>query len=199
MLAIDFKKSNTIITLGLTISLIPRFIGAATFGLAADRFGRKWPFIVNCALLIILEMALGFCKTYTPFIICRTLFGVAMGGLYGNATSTALEDCPERARGLVSGIFQSGYSMGWLLALAFTKVLVKGSSIGTFEYSLHNHSLRDVWIPSHMIAKSPEKRNTNADPARSMAATFLVRCRAPSSLDLIPIVPAGDSCLPNAQ
>jgi MFS transporter, SHS family, lactate transporter len=51
-----------------------------------------------------------------------------MGGLYGNATATALEDCPERARGLVSGIYQCGYSTGWLLAIAFSKIFVDASS-----------------------------------------------------------------------
>jgi SHS family lactate transporter-like MFS transporter len=33
-----------------------------------------------------------------------------MGGLYGNAAATALEDCPEEARGLMSGILQQGVS-----------------------------------------------------------------------------------------
>lgn len=31
-----------------------------------------------------------------------------MGGLYGNAAATALEDCPEAARGLLSGMLQQG-------------------------------------------------------------------------------------------
>lgn len=33
-----------------------------------------------------------------------------MGGLYGNAAATALEDLPEEARGLMSGILQQGVS-----------------------------------------------------------------------------------------
>lgn len=33
-----------------------------------------------------------------------------MGGLYGNAAATALEDCPEEARGLMSGMLQQGVS-----------------------------------------------------------------------------------------
>lgn len=34
-----------------------------------------------------------------------------MGGLYGNAAATALEDLPEEARGLMSGILQQGVSL----------------------------------------------------------------------------------------
>jgi len=39
-----------------------------------------------------------------------------MGGLYGNAAATALEDCPEAARGIISGMLQQGYAFGYLLA-----------------------------------------------------------------------------------
>jgi len=40
---------------------------------------------------------------------------------YGNAAATALEDCPEEARGLMSGVYQSGYPFGYLLATVFWK------------------------------------------------------------------------------
>lgn len=49
-----------------------------------------------------------FCQTYSQFLACRALFGVAMGGLYGNAAAMALEDVPDEARGLMSGILQQG-------------------------------------------------------------------------------------------
>lgn len=52
----------------------------------------------------------GFCNTYEQFLGCRALFGIAMGGLYGNAAATALEDCPAPARGLISGMLQQGVS-----------------------------------------------------------------------------------------
>lgn len=103
-----------------------RSVGSIIFGLAADRYGRKWPFVVNNVLFIILELvcravpihpkyqlifqATGFTQTYNQFLACRALFGIAMGGLYGNAAATALEDCPEEARGLMSGILQQGVS-----------------------------------------------------------------------------------------
>lgn len=101
-----------------------RSVGSIVFGLWSDRSGRKWPFIWNNALFIVLELATGFCKTYNQFLACRALFGVAMGGLYGNAVSTALEDTPSKARGVLSGCFQAGYPAGYLLATAFARALV---------------------------------------------------------------------------
>lgn len=53
-----------------------------------------------------------------------------MGGLYGNAAATALEDCPERARGIISGMLQQGYAFGYLLATAFARGLVDTTSHG---------------------------------------------------------------------
>lgn len=100
-----------------------RPLGGACFGLAADRYGRRWPFICNNVLLIILELCTGFCQTYRQFLAVRSLFGFAMGGLYGNAAATALEDVPKLARGLLSGMFQSGYNLGYILAIAFWKLL----------------------------------------------------------------------------
>jgi SHS family lactate transporter-like MFS transporter len=48
----------------------------------------------------------------------------SMGGLYGLAAATALEDAPAEARGLLSGIFQQGYAFGYLLATVFARALL---------------------------------------------------------------------------
>jgi SHS family lactate transporter-like MFS transporter len=62
-LAKEFGKTKADITWGITLVLMLRSIGAITFGLAADKWGRKWPFIINNALFIVLELGTGFCQT----------------------------------------------------------------------------------------------------------------------------------------
>jgi SHS family lactate transporter-like MFS transporter len=125
-----FNRSKTDITWGITLVLMFRSVGAIIFGIAADRYGRKWPFVVNNLLFIVLEMGTGFCQTYRQFLAVRALFGIAMGGLYGNAAATALEDAPPQARGLLSGILQQGYAFGYLLATVFARGLVNTTSHG---------------------------------------------------------------------
>ncbi|KAK3991050.1 major facilitator superfamily domain-containing protein [Cladorrhinum sp. PSN332] len=129
-LAKTFGKTNTDITWGITLVLMFRSVGSVIFGIAADRWGRKWPFVVNNALFVVLELGTGFCSTYTEFLISRALFGVAMGGLYGNAAATALEDIPQEARGLMSGLLQQGHAFGYLLATAFARALVNTTPHG---------------------------------------------------------------------
>jgi SHS family lactate transporter-like MFS transporter len=123
-LAETFGKTKTDITWGITLVLMLRSVGSIIFGLAADRYGRKWPFVINNVLFIILELGTGFCSTYNQFLAVRALFGIAMGGLYGNAAATALEDCPEEARGILSGMLQQGYAFGYLLATVFARAFV---------------------------------------------------------------------------
>lgn len=86
--------------------------------------------MINNILFIVLELGTGFCQTYQQFLAVRALFGIAMGGLYGNAAATALEDCPDAARGLISGMLQQGYAFGYLLATAFARGLVNTTPHG---------------------------------------------------------------------
>lgn len=64
-LAKTFDKTNEEITWGITLVLMLRSVGSIIFGLAADRYGRKWPFIINNVLFIVLELGTGFSQTYT--------------------------------------------------------------------------------------------------------------------------------------
>ncbi|KAJ5364351.1 uncharacterized protein N7496_010064 [Penicillium cataractarum] len=129
-LAETFNKSITDISWGMTLVLMLRSAGAITFGIASDRWGRKWRFVVNLILFSVFELATGFAQTFQQFLASRALFGIAMGGLYGNAVATALEDCPTEARGIMSGILQLGYVFGYLLATVFSRALVNTTSHG---------------------------------------------------------------------
>ena len=64
----------------------------------------------------IFELLSAWSPTFTAFLIFRVIYGVAMGGIWGVASSLAMETIPDRARGLMSGIFQAGYPAGYLLA-----------------------------------------------------------------------------------
>lgn len=122
-IAEEFGVSNADVSWGITVTLMLRSVGALLFGAVSDRFGRKWPMIAALVLFIILELASGFANNLQQFLVVRSLYGIAMGGLYGPAAATALEDLPYDARGLLSGIYQQGYAMGYLLAAVFYRAV----------------------------------------------------------------------------
>lgn len=129
-IAVSLGRSVADITWGITLVLMLRSIGAVVFGVASDRYGRKWPFIINLVCFIALELGSGFVQTYKQFLGVRAIYGIAMGGLYGNAAATALEDCPAEARGIISGVIQSGYALGYLLCVVFTRAIADTSPYG---------------------------------------------------------------------
>jgi SHS family lactate transporter-like MFS transporter len=49
-------------------------------------------------------------------MVLRALFGIGMGGEWGVGASLAMEKVPPRLRGLLSGLLQQGYALGYLLA-----------------------------------------------------------------------------------
>ncbi|KAI0844330.1 MFS general substrate transporter [Daldinia vernicosa] len=111
-----YERSKTDITTAITLTLLLRSVGAAVFGLLGDRFGRKWPMVGNLIFLGLLQIATIYSATFQQFLAVRSLFGLFMGGVYGNAVAMALENCPTESRGLMSGILQQGYALGYVLA-----------------------------------------------------------------------------------
>lgn len=115
-LAVQFKveKSAIVATIGYTLAMRP--VGALVFGLLADRYGRRKPLMANVVFFSVVEMLCGFAPNYTVFLVLRTIYGIGMGGEWGVGASLAMENAPGKWRGILSGIVQSGYSIGYLLA-----------------------------------------------------------------------------------
>src|ERR1700728_1903539 len=110
------SQRNVVIAayLGWTLGMRP--IGALLFGRLADRFGRKPTLMWNILAYSVLEMASGFAPSMTALLIVRALFGVALGGEWGIGSALTMETIPASARGFVSGLLQTGYPTGYLLA-----------------------------------------------------------------------------------
>lgn len=115
-LAREFSVSKKAIVFTTTATLALRPVGALIFGLLADRFGRRIPLMANVIYFSVIELLCGFAPNYKFFLVLRALFGVGMGGEWGVGASLAMEAAPPKWRGILSGILQSGYSIGYLLA-----------------------------------------------------------------------------------
>ena len=116
VLAAQFHVSPKKIIFTTFTTLAMRPVGALLFGLLADRYGRRKPLMANIVFFSIVELLCGFAPNYTVFLILRTVYGIGMGGEWGVGASLAMENAPGGLRGILSGIVQSGYSIGYLLA-----------------------------------------------------------------------------------
>jgi SHS family lactate transporter-like MFS transporter len=117
-IAKDFHRSVADIAFTITATLAMRPVGALIFGWLADRYGRRAPLMIDVILYSLFEVMSGFAPSFGWFLCWRALYGVAMGGEWGVGASIAMEAVPARWRGLLSGLLQEGYAVGYLLAAA---------------------------------------------------------------------------------
>lgn len=124
----DFDVTTRDITWGITLVLMVRTVGAVGFGIVGDKYGRKASFLANLAMMCALEIGTGFVKTYKQFLAVRALFGLVLGGVFGSAAAQCFDDCPLIAKDFIGGLFQQGYTFGYLLAVIFTRAIADNSS-----------------------------------------------------------------------
>ena len=115
-IAAEFGVERKAIAAAITLTLALRPVGAFLFGRLADRFGRRPVLMLDVGLYSMLGLLTAFAPDLTVFLLIRALFGVAMGGEWGIGASLTMETIKPEARGLVSGLLQSGYPTGYLLA-----------------------------------------------------------------------------------
>lgn len=127
-------------------TLAMRPVGAFLFGALAERYGRRPTLMINVIAFSVFELASAFAPTLHSFLICRALFGVAMGGVWGVGAALALETLPPEGRGFFSGLLQEGYVIGNLLAAALFGIL--------FSH-LHGTGILTNWRVMFMIGALP--------------------------------------------
>jgi SHS family lactate transporter-like MFS transporter len=115
-IAHEFHKSDKEVAFSITLTLVFRPVGAFIFGLMADRYGRRLPLMIDLVFYSVVEVLTGFAHSFAVFLLLRALFGIGMGGEWGVGASLAMEKVPPRLRGLLSGLLQQGYALGYLLA-----------------------------------------------------------------------------------
>lgn len=112
----DFGQDLKHMTLALTATLAMRPAGALVLGVVSDRFGRRLPMIASLSLFAVIELATAWAHNFIQFLLIRALFGMVMGGQWGMGVSMAMEKVPPPHRGVLSGLLQQGYAIGFLLA-----------------------------------------------------------------------------------
>lgn len=145
-IAADFHVGIPQIAEAIFWTLVMRPLGALIFGVMAERYGRRPTLIINIICFSVFELASAFAPDLKTFLICRGLFGIAMGGEWGVGAALALESMPSKGRGFFSGVLQEGYVVGNLLAAALYGLL--------FPH-LHGTGMLTGWRVMFMIGALP--------------------------------------------
>ncbi len=145
-IAADFHVGLPQMAESLFWTQVMRPVGAFLFGTMAEKYGRRPTLMLNVVAFSVFELASAFMPGLHSFLICRALFGIAMGGEWGVASALALETLPVEGRGFFSGLLQEGYVTGNLLAALLFALL--------FPH-LHGTGVWAPWRVMFMIGALP--------------------------------------------
>src|SRR5216684_6098362 len=96
----------------ISIGLVGMTIGALTFGLLADRFGRK-PVLVVCILMFgVMSLITATATSVETLRIFRLLTGFGLGGAMPNTIALTSEYVPKRSRATAVMTMFCGFSIG---------------------------------------------------------------------------------------
>lgn len=99
-----------------SITLIAAAIGGITFGVIADRFGRKKALMAAVLIYSVFTAACGFAQTVAQLAVFRVLLGLGMGGEWATGAALVSESFPARHRGKALAFVQSAWAIGYGLA-----------------------------------------------------------------------------------
>jgi SHS family lactate transporter-like MFS transporter len=115
-----FNVSLPAMALVVTATALAKVVGNVVWGAAADKWGRKLPFMIGVLWFSVFCGLSGLAWSYGALLVLRIIFGLGYGGEWSASAPLLMESLPEYARGLASGIMMAGYEVGYLVAaLAF--------------------------------------------------------------------------------
>ena len=107
----------------VTATGLSKVVGTIGWGIAADRIGRKLPFVLSILWFSLFCGLSGLAWSYASLLMFRILFGLGFGGEWSTSATLLMETVPEELKGLASGIMMLGFEVGFLAAaLAFRVV-----------------------------------------------------------------------------
>lgn len=121
----------TLFAVVFAVTLLGRPIGSVIFGHFGDVIGRKRTTMIAVGGFGLMTLLIALLPGYATWgywaiillTILRLLDGVFMGGEYTSANPLAMEYCPKQLRGLVGGIIQAAYPVGYIAILLVTSAI----------------------------------------------------------------------------
>jgi SHS family lactate transporter-like MFS transporter len=107
--------TTSIGTLLFSFGLVFRVIGGYIFGRIADIRGRKLVLNIGTAGYSLSQLGLALSPNVFSLLLFRALQGLFMGAQWTAGTVIAYENAPPSMRGLVNGVVQAGYGIGYAL------------------------------------------------------------------------------------
>lgn len=115
-IAKEFDVSLTLVAGTVTFTLWLRLVGAFAAGWLCDRIGRKTPLMLSILWYSVCNFMAGFSPSFAFLAFWRIILGIGMGAEWPAGAALAMESWPARSRGMMGGLLQGAWGLGFLLA-----------------------------------------------------------------------------------
>jgi MFS transporter, SHS family, lactate transporter len=123
-IADEFGATLTAVNGVVTATLLSRLLGGVLAGTAADRWGRRPVLMASIVMMALFDGAIALAPSLAWVLALRVLFGFAMGAEWTAGATLAMENWPERSRGIASGVLQGSWAVGYFLAAMASRWVV---------------------------------------------------------------------------
>lgn len=118
--------------------------GYLAMGRLIDRVGTKIGYAVSLIVWSFASIGHGFVKSTLGFIIARSTLGISEAGNFPAAIKSVAEWFPKKERALATGIFNSGATVGAILAPLLVPIIL--AHYGWKETFIYIGALGLIWI-----------------------------------------------------
>ena len=164
----------------VTAMLVGTSLGGYIFGPIADRYGRKRALVWCISFFAVTTGLCGFAQDYIQLSILRLISGLGLGAEWAIGGTLLAEFYPAKDRGKANSWMQSGWPIGYAIALGFQAFLVPIYGWRAMFFAGASALLVAVYI-HFLVPESPVWLKAQADKKLGISVD---QGRAPTGLSL---------------
>lgn len=107
-----------------SLTLLAAAVGGVTFGVIADRIGRKRALMAAVLIYSVFTAACGLAQNVAQLAVFRILLGFGMGGEWATGVALVSETFPAKHRGKALAFVQSSWAIGYGLAAVVNLIVM---------------------------------------------------------------------------
>ena len=111
-------------------------VGGLTFGYIADRFGRTRALMGTIVLFSVASLGAATSQSVLQLMFWRAVLGLGMGGEWASGAVLVSETWPPEHRNKAISIMQSGWALGYILALLAAAAILGAAPLGPDSWRL---------------------------------------------------------------
>jgi len=119
-----------------TATLVMSGVGGLTFGYIADRFGRTRALMGTITLFSLASLGAATSQSVWQLMFWRAVLGLGMGGEWASGAVLVSETWPPEHRNKAISIMQSGWALGYILALLAAAAILGAAPLGPDSWRL---------------------------------------------------------------